>query len=151
MPKIDPDARRRRLTALINAASLARTDPALFIIEDVHWIDAVSESMLADLLMVIPQTKLMVLITSRPEYAGTLTRVPGVQTISLVPLGISEINALLGELLGPDPSVEEVAALIAERAAGNPFFTEEIVRELAQRGCWPASEATTCVMRMPPR
>ena len=55
LPKIDPDARRRRLTALINAASLARTEPALFIIEDAHWIDAVSESMLADFLTVIPQ------------------------------------------------------------------------------------------------
>ena len=50
LPQIDPDARRRRLTALINTATLARTQPALFIIEDAHWIDAVSESMLADLL-----------------------------------------------------------------------------------------------------
>ena len=71
LPQIDPDARRRRLTALINAASLARTEPALYVIEDAHWIDAVSESMLADFLMVIPQTKLMVLITSRPEYPGS--------------------------------------------------------------------------------
>ena len=53
-PQIDPDARRRRLTALINTASLARTEPALFIIEDAHWIDAVSESMLADFLTVDP-------------------------------------------------------------------------------------------------
>ena len=75
LPEIDPDARRRRLTALINTALLARTEPALFIIEDAHWIDPVSESMLADFLTVIPQTKLMVLITSRPEYEGTLTRV----------------------------------------------------------------------------
>ena len=73
LPQIDPDARRRRLTALINTASLARTEPALHIIEDVHWIDVVSESMLADFLAVIPQTKLMVLITSRPEYIGDLT------------------------------------------------------------------------------
>ena len=50
LPQIDPDARRRRLTALVNAVSLARTEPALFIIEDAHWIDAVSESMLADFL-----------------------------------------------------------------------------------------------------
>ena len=50
LPQIDPDARRRRLTALLNTATLARTEPALFIIEDAHWIDAVSESMLADFL-----------------------------------------------------------------------------------------------------
>ena len=70
-PPIDPDARRRRLTALINATTLARTEPALFIIEDAHWIDAVSESMLADFLTVIPRTPSMVLITSRPEYRGS--------------------------------------------------------------------------------
>jgi hypothetical protein len=75
LPQIDPDARRRRLTTLINSASLARTEPALYIIEDAQWIDAVSESMLADFLMVIAQTKLMVLITSRPEYEGALKRV----------------------------------------------------------------------------
>jgi predicted ATPase len=41
---------------------------------------------------------------------------------------------MLGELLGPDPSVGELAATIADRAAGNPFFAEEMVRELVQRG-----------------
>ena len=134
LPQIDPDARRRRLTALINTASLARTTPALFIIEDAHWIDAVSESMLADFLTVIPRTPSMVLITSRPEYEGALTRVHGAQTIALAPLGDSDTAALLGDLLGPHPSVGELAAIIAERAAGNPFFAEEMVRELAQRG-----------------
>ena len=48
LPQIDPDARRRRLTALVNAVSLARTEPALFILEDAHWMDAISESMLAE-------------------------------------------------------------------------------------------------------
>jgi class 3 adenylate cyclase len=134
LPQIDPDARRRRLTALINTASLARSEPALHVIEDAQWIDAVSESMLADFLTVIPQTKLMVLITSRPEYEGALTRVHGAQTIALAPLGDSDTAALIGELLGSDPSVGDVAAGIAERAAGNPFFAEEMVRELVQRG-----------------
>ena len=134
LPQIDPDARRRRLTALINAVSLARTQPALFIIEDAHWIDAVSESMLADFLSVIAHTPSMVLITSRPEYQGALTRVPGAQTITLVPLGDSDSATLLGELLGSDPSVGGLAAMIAERAAGNPFFAEEMVRDLAERG-----------------
>ena len=134
LPAIDPDARRRRLTALINTTSLARTEPALYIIEDAHWIDAVSESMLADFLAVIPRTPSMVLITSRPEYEGALTRVRGAQTIALAPLGDSDTAALIGELLGSDPSVGDLAAIIADRAAGNPFFAEEMVRELVQRG-----------------
>jgi hypothetical protein len=133
-PQIDPDARRRRLTALINTTALARTEPVLYLIEDAHWIDAVSESMLADFLAVIPRTPSMVLITSRPEYEGALTRVHGAQTIALAPLDDSDTAALIGELLGADPSVDELAAIIAERAAGNPFFAEEMVRELAQRG-----------------
>ncbi len=56
LPKIDPDARRRRLTALVNSASLARSTPAVYIIEDAHWIDEVSESMLTDVLTVIPKS-----------------------------------------------------------------------------------------------
>ncbi len=134
LPQIDPDARRRRLTALINTAALARTQPALYVIEDAHWIDAVSESMLADFLTVIARTPSMALITSRPEYDGALMRVHGAQTIALVGLDDSETAALIGELLGSDPSVGELAAIIAERAAGNPFFAEEMVRELVQRG-----------------
>ena len=77
LPDVAPDARRRRLTALINSASLARTEPAVYVIEDAHWIDEVSESMLADFLAVIPQTPSLALITYRPEYRGALSRVSG--------------------------------------------------------------------------
>ena len=132
LPQVDPDARRRRLTALINAVTLARTQPTLYIVEDAHWIDEVSESLLSDLLTVIPRTPSMVLITYRPEYAGALTQ--ATQTIVLAPLGDSDVAALLHGLLGSDPSVGELATVIAERSAGNPFFAEEMVRELAQRG-----------------
>jgi hypothetical protein len=133
-PKIDPDARRRRLTALANAASLARAEPAVFVIEDAHWIDEVSESMLADFFTVIPQTPSLVLAAYRPEYEGALARVHGAQTIALAPLSDPETTALVSELLGPDLSVGLLDQTIAERAAGNPFFAEEIVRELAERG-----------------
>ena len=134
LPRIDPDARRRRLTALVNAASLARKTPAVYVVEDAHWIDEVSESMLADFFTVIPQTPSLVLVTYRPEYEGALTRVHGAQTIALAPLSDPETAALVSELLGPDPSVGRLGQTIAERAAGNPFFAEEIVRELAERG-----------------
>ena len=133
-PAIDPDARRRRLTALLNAASLARETPAVYVVEDAHWIDEVSESMLADFVMVIPQTPSLVLVTYRPEYEGALARVHGAQTIALAPLSVSESAALVSELLGPDRSVGALGQKVTERAAGNPFFAEEIVRELAGRG-----------------
>ena len=134
LPKIDPDARRRRLTALVNAASLARHTPAVYVVEDAHWIDEVSESMLAGFFTVIPQTPSLVLITYRPEYEGALARVHGAQTIALAPLGDSETAALVSELLGSEPSVSAVITMITEKAAGNPFFAEEMVRDLAERG-----------------
>lgn len=105
-PAIAPDARRRRLTALLNSAALARSSPAVYVIEDAHWIDEVSESML---------------------------RTPGAQTIALAPLNAAQTAALTAELLGADPSVSKVAAQIVERAAGNPFFAEAMVRDLADR------------------
>ena len=134
LPAIDPDARRRRLTALVNADSLARETPAVYVVEDAHWIDEVSESMLADFLTVIPQTPSLVLATYRPEYEGALARVHGAQTIALAPLSDSETAALVLELLGRDSSVGALGQKIGERAAGNPFFAEEMVRDLAERG-----------------
>jgi class 3 adenylate cyclase len=133
-PKIDPDAPRRRLTALINTAQLARTRPAVFVVEDVHWIDEVSESMLADFVSVIPHTHSMVLLTYRPEYRGALHHVADAQTLALAPLSNAETSTLVAELVGPDPSVGEISQIIAGRAAGNPFFAQEITRELAGRG-----------------
>jgi class 3 adenylate cyclase len=134
LPKIDPDARRRRLSALINTASLARHTPTVYVIEDAHWIDEVSESMLAEFFTVIPQTPSLVLVTYRPEYQGTLSRVAGAQSIALAPLSNSETAALVAELLGSDPSLGGLITMITEKASGNPFFAEEIVRDLAERG-----------------
>jgi hypothetical protein len=134
LPKIDPDARRRRLTALVNTAALARENPAVYVLEDVHWIDEVSASMIADFLTVIPQTRSLVVITYRPEYRGALSQVVDAQTIALAPLSDSETTALISELLGPDPTVGALGQKIVDRAAGNPFFAEEMVRELAERG-----------------
>ena len=134
LPAIDPDARRRRLTALLNAALLARQTPAVYVVEDAHWIDEVSESLLAEFLTVIPQTPSLLLVTYRPEYQGALSRATGAQTIALAPLSDSETAALISALLGADASNGALGEKIAERAAGNPFFAEEMVRDLAERG-----------------
>lgn len=134
MPDVEADARRRRLAALVNAASLARQEPGLYVLEDAHWIDEVSESMLAEFLAVVAHTHSVMLITYRPEYTGVLARVSGTQTITLRPLTDGQTSTLLTELLGPEAAAHELAGQIADRAAGNPFFTQEIVRDLAERG-----------------
>ena len=89
--------------------------------------------MLADFLTVIPQTPSLVLVTYRPEYEGALTRVHGAQTIALAPLSDSETAALIGELLGPDPSVGE----LGQRSPSGPPVT----RFSPRRWCanWPSA------------
>jgi adenylate cyclase len=153
LPQIDPDARRRRLAAMVNAAVLARSTPTVYVVEDVHWVDAISESMLADFLSVVPRTRSLVVITYRPEYVGTLAHAPRSQTIALEPLDDSQMSQLSTELLGKDRTVTGLVELVADRAAGNPFFAEEIVRDLTERdvliggrGCYLCVEPTSDVI-----
>jgi adenylate cyclase len=134
LPDIAPDARRRRLTAMVNTVGLAVKAPSVYVIEDAHWMDETSESLLADFLTVVPHTPSLVLLTYRPEYTGALSHLAGAQTISLAPLNFSETTALATQLLGTDPSVAALTARIAERAGGNPLFVEEMVRDLTDRG-----------------
>jgi adenylate cyclase len=133
-PPIDPDARRRRLTALVKDVMLRRRTPAVYVIEDAHWMDEASESMMADFLTVIPQTNSLAVVTYRPEYRGGLIQMPGFHTVAVAPLTRAETTTLVSELLGKDASVGVLGQTIAERAAGNPYFAEEIVRDLAERG-----------------
>jgi len=134
LPVVDPASRTQRLTSLLNDATVARTTPAIFVIEDAHWIDQISEAMIAEFATVVPQTHILVLVTYRPDYGGALDRLPSSHRISLTPLEDSASTELVAELLGPDPSVDGFVEQVAQRAAGNPFFAEEIVRDLAERG-----------------
>ncbi len=133
LPAIEADARRRRLTKMINTALLMRQAPALYVIEDLHWIDETSETMFGEFFKVMPQTHSMVLLTYRPEYPGGLARLPGSQTITLAPLSNPQAATLTAEMLGSHPSVQRVAGPVTERAAGNPLFTQEIVHDLLER------------------
>ena len=64
----------------------------MYVIEDAHWIDATSESLIADFSRSFPEPDPRVLVTYRPEYAGALFRSPGAQTIALAPLDDSQID-----------------------------------------------------------
>ncbi|MGE2717611.1 ATP-binding protein [Mycolicibacterium litorale] len=133
-PAVSPEARHRRLTALLRFALVTRKAPAVFVIEDAHWIDEASESLLAELLDAIPGTRSLVLISHRPEYRGALARSSAARAIALSPLPSSDMFALATELLGTDPSVRVLAEEVVQTAAGNPFFAGEIVRDLVERG-----------------
>lgn len=132
--EISPDARRRRLVEILRTGAITRPTPAVYVVEDVHWIDTVSEGLLAELAAALPRTRSSMLVTYRPEYQGALSTVANARAIKLAPLDDSQSAQLTFELLGADPSVDALAALVTDRAGGVPFFAEEIVRDLAERG-----------------
>jgi adenylate cyclase len=132
-PGVSTDARRRRLSQLLTSALTAWNSPTVFVVEDAHWIDDASEAVLADVFAAVPRARALAVVTYRPEYHGALLRAPGLQTFTLAPLDDSQSSALVAELVGSHPSVRALREQIVLRAAGNPFFVHEIVRDPAER------------------
>ena len=83
LPAIPPDARRRRLAIQLKVVAQQSATPAMYVIEDAHWIDEASETLLAEFISSIPELRLLVLVSYRPEYRGTLSQISGAKTITL--------------------------------------------------------------------
>ena len=80
----------------------------------------------------------MFVMTYRPEFHGALHRQSGL-SLTLQPLYRTLAARMVGQLLGNDPSMARLAERIAAAASGNPFFIEEIVRDLSGRGALSGS------------
>jgi class 3 adenylate cyclase/tetratricopeptide (TPR) repeat protein len=134
-PNLDADARRRRLVAVVRRL-IERGYPNGFVIliEDLHWVDAASDSFVADYVDAIPHGAGLLLLNFRPEYRADWMSKTWYQQLPLEPLGADAIRELLGDLLGTDASVGGLAERIHERTLGNPYFTEELVRSMIESG-----------------
>ena len=130
--KTSTDARRHMLIKLISSALRARHRRTIFVVEDLHWVDGASDDFLADLVAMLQSTDSMLVASFRPEYAGRLRELCGT-TITLSPLSGPTTVALAAQLIGEQPTACGAAELIAKPSAGNPFFVEEIVRDLVGR------------------
>src|SRR5262249_53951421 len=78
--------------------------------------------------------RVLFLVNFRPEYEGGWMRRDNYQQISLSPLSPAAVEELLDDLLGMDTGLGALRARIRARAAGNPFFLEEIALSLAESG-----------------
>ena len=134
--RIDPEARRRRLFALVRGLVEARSrlEPAVIAIEDLHWLDAASADFVEELARAVAGTRTLLVATFRPEYEAAWTESPAYEELALAPLGSAASTRLLAELLGDDPSLDGLTEAIWTRTQGNPFFMEEVVRTLAESG-----------------
>jgi class 3 adenylate cyclase/tetratricopeptide (TPR) repeat protein len=133
---MDPGARQRRtlqfLKELVRARS--RQEPGVLFLEDLHWFDPASEELLEALIDSAEDTRTLVLANFRPEFRAAWMERESYRSIALEPLGPETTAALLRALLGEDPSVLPLFERIQQRTAGNPLFTEEVVRSLAEGG-----------------
>jgi adenylate cyclase len=127
------DAKRRLLVDAMIKATRHRPARTLFILEDAHWIDAASDKTLAEFAATLSATESTLITSYRPEYRGAL-REQSETTIILGPLSDSVVVTIAAGLIGHRPSTHGIAERISNTAAGNPFFVEEIVRDLVGRG-----------------
>jgi class 3 adenylate cyclase/tetratricopeptide (TPR) repeat protein len=133
---LDPEARQRRMFAMLDRLLVVRSEqaPGAILVEDLHWIDPGSEAFLANLVAAAPGTRTCVVATFRPGYVAEWLDRDMHARIRLAPLGRAAIDALLADILGTDPSLDGLSDVIWERTGGNPFFVEEVVRSLADSG-----------------
>jgi len=134
--QMSPEARARALgrvvCRLINAPNRHHT--VVLVVEDLHWLDEGSNALLGELVDSVAATNTLAVVNFRPEHALGRDDSPIYRHLPLESLGQADTRELLRDIAGEDPSLDGLEEPIHERTAGNPFFVEEIVRELVEAG-----------------
>ncbi len=134
MDEATRQSRRRALLASL-LTRVAAERARLVAVEDLHWAEAGLLEDLASLGVATTEAPVLLLATTRPE-GDRLDRAwraklghAGVSTIDLSPLSPSEALELASGQLG---SGDERIAACVERAGGNPFFLEQLLRHTGE-------------------
>lgn len=159
---LEPKDRRNVLTAVLEDClrSAAAIEPLLFVLEDLHWIDAVSHDLLETLCRISINLPICFVLAYRPPEAIHL-QAPRVENLShfthltlnqLAPAEVEQlITAKLNHLF-PTYTGTLSPALITElttRAEGNPFYIEELLNYIRDRGLNPYDETTLYSLELP--
>ena len=120
---------------------LARDQPLLVIVEDVHWADQATRDLLGFLFTRLQNHPITMLVSFRSDdlhrrhpLRPTLAqwaRLPAVARLHLDPLGSDDVRRLV-RALQPGPVKEMDLQRIVTRADGNAFFAEELVAATEQ-------------------
>ena len=127
----DPQLKQRLIVALLRALLTAagKTAPFVIVAEDLHWIDDASLQVLRELVPVLSTVPGLFLTTSRPQWSPPWE----VTRENVEPLAEDDARSLIESIVEMRVA-DELAATILERTGGNPFFIEEVVRELQGAG-----------------
>ncbi|MBR1276531.1 AAA family ATPase [Bradyrhizobium sp. AUGA SZCCT0283] len=133
--QLDPKTRKALLLDFVRTLPRSGTgETTIVIIEDLHWIDAASEEFVEALTDAVINTSTLLIVNFRPGFAAPLMQRSHYRQINIPPLPASQAAALLQDHFGSDPSLALLSRNIVERAQGNPFFLEELVNALVERG-----------------
>src|SRR5436309_770727 len=117
--------------------ALSLSGPVTVVIEDIHWADPVLLDLLDELAEQV-EGPVLFLCPSRPDLTAKRPSWGGgrrnMSSLALDPLSSDEAERLVRLLLTVDDLPSSVHGRILERAEGNPFFLEEIVRRLIDGG-----------------
>jgi tetratricopeptide (TPR) repeat protein len=131
---LDPPQRRQRTLDAIKRLLLRESQgqPLLVVFEDLHWIDGETQALLDSLVESVPTAQMLLLVNYRPEYIhrwGSKTYYTQLRLDALPP---ASAELLLQAILGDDPTLQPLKALLVARTEGNPFFLEESVQTLVE-------------------
>jgi tetratricopeptide (TPR) repeat protein len=134
--RLDAALRRQRVldavTDLLVRAS--QEHPLVVIFENLHWIDPESQACLDHLVEGLAGARILLLASHRPEYTPPWGGTSHYNPVGLGPLPAEAAAELLRALLGDDPRLAPVIAVLVEHTSGNPLFLEECVRALSETG-----------------
>ena len=133
---MDPQERRGELFHALRRLLLqaAEVRPQVVVYEDVHWTDKATEEYLTLIADSLPASRVLVILTYRTGYTHPFgersyqTRVvPGA-------LSSEDSAAMVRAMLAAERLPDDLQARLVSKAAGNPFFVEEIVKSLREAG-----------------
>lgn len=134
---LDPLERRDRLWQLIRRLirALAQRRPVLIVLDNLHFIDEHSHTLLLEWLDHPHTLPLLGLCTARPGPRAEATRaVAGVHTLELRELDETARRELVLRRFEDPEAAEPIAAAILARTGGHPLFIEETLADLVRRG-----------------
>ena len=117
--------------------------PVIIVIEDMHWIDGSSIAYMESLFKLARNHQIMFILLMRPGYKETGEHILKYLeenlrnfclNIFIEPLNESESGELIENLLNKTGLPENIRQLIIDKAEGNPFFIEEVIRNFIDDG-----------------
>ena len=141
---LTPEARKAQLTRALTEflVTASARQPLVVAIEDLHWIDRNSEELLGHLLNSISASRILMLLTYRPEYPHTWGARSYHSQLTLNRLSNRETLAMARHQLDDAELDEPLSELILEKTEGVPFFVEEFLKSLRDMGLLDLSERT---------